>query len=67
MTDIDFEYDSPVFLANLLVVDLTKELRTKSNNDCSTFGRDLEELVLHASPLTTVRALGEAIGVAVSS
>ena len=64
MTYSDFSSDcssSPVVFANSPIVELTRECRTKSHHDCSTFGRVIEEPVLHASPLTFVRDLGEAI------
>lgn len=56
---------SHVVSASPPVVDLTRERRRKSSHDCSTSSRALEELVLHASPLTIVMALGDAIGVPV--
>lgn len=69
MSDSDFNSGSSsssrVVSIDSLVVDNARELGTKSHNDYSTFGRTSAEPTLHASPLTTVVAFGNALGVPV--
>lgn len=69
MTDSDFNSDStsssPVVSVNSPVVDNARELRTKSHNDCSTLSQNNEELTLRASPIGSIVALGNALGVPV--
>ena len=65
-TGSNFSSDSSRVSTSWPVVDLTRELMIKYDHECSTSVRVLKEPVLHASPLTDVRALGEAIGVPIS-
>lgn len=70
MTNSNFNFDStssiPVVSANSLVVDLTRERRSKTHHDCNISGRAAEEPVVHASPLTAILALENALGVPVA-
>lgn len=70
MIDSDFNSDSTssssVGPVNSPVVDSARELRTKSQNDCSTSRRNNEdEPALRASPLGAVVALGNALEMSV--
>lgn len=69
MIDSDFNFDSTssslIVSADSPVVDYARERRIKSYHDCSTSGRINEEPIVHASPLTVITALGNAIGVLV--
>lgn len=68
MFDSDLSFDcslssSPVVSASTLVIDNDFERRTKNRHDCSTSGRDTEEPALRVSPLGSLVALGDALGV----
>lgn len=63
MTNSDSTSSSLVVSADSPVVDYARERRIKSYHDCSTSGRINEDPIVHASPLTVITALGNAIGV----
>lgn len=69
MTDSDINSDSSssrsVGYVNSPVIDHARELRTKSQNDCSTSVKCDDEPALRASPLGVVVGLGHVLGVPV--
>ena len=71
MTDSDINSDNDtsnsIELIDSPVVDISKELRSKSHHDCSTSGRPDSESPLRASPLGALVNLGQALGVLVYS
>ena len=71
MTYSDFNSDSTssshVTSLNSPIVDIISERRTKNRHECSTSGRTNEEPALRTSPIGSVVALGNSVGVPIYS